>query len=199
MPKTPTETALEIVRRNNEKAVEGINAMSPNSRQSLRQATLSSKQKNKDGTAEPEASKNKSPNAQKNNPRKHSQGRKKPNAQKEQHVPTDHEPGATVLGRVRSVPINNQPTTEVPSVEKGSTSKQKPKRYPDYSGCVVSYICPVSQRPGHGIVGKCNHAEGTYEVQLTFEDNEEPKGVTDSCVLLQFVEEHKNLMVENCQ
>ena len=195
MPKTPTETAQEIVRRNNEKAVEGLTAMSPDSRQSLRQASLSSKQKtaetlkprkhsqgkhkspltkkNKDGTAEPEARKNKSPNAQ-----------------KDKHVPTVHESGATVLGRVRSVPINNQPTTEVPSVEKGSTSKQKPKRYPDYSGCVVSYICPVSQRPGHGIVGKCNHAEGTYEVQLTFADNEEPKGQTDSCVLLQFVEEH---------
>ena len=110
MPKTPTETAQEIVRRNNEKAVEGLPTMSPNSRQSERQATLSSKQntvetlnrrkrsqgknkspltkKNKDRTAEPEARKNKSPNALKDQP-----------------GTTDPEPGATVLGRVRSVVI----------------------------------------------------------------------------------------------
>ena len=60
----------------------------------------------------------------------------------------------------------------------------------DISGCVVSYTYPELQRPGHGMVGKCNHAEGTYAVRLTFADNEEPKGQTDSSVLLEFVEEH---------
>jgi hypothetical protein len=161
MPKTPTETAQEIVRRNNEKAVEGQSAMSPNSRQSLRQATLSSKQ-NTAQTLNPrkrsQGNKNKSPSTKKDQhgtAEHEARKNKSPNAQKDQHGTTDPQPGATVLGRGRNVPINNQPTTEVPSAEKESTYKQKPKRYPDYSGCVVSYTCPVSQRPGHGIVGKC--------------------------------------------
>ena len=74
MVKTAAETAQEIVRRNNEKALEELAAMSPNSRQSLRQATLSSKQKP----------------AETVNPRKRSQGKNKsPNNMKDKHGTAD--------------------------------------------------------------------------------------------------------------
>ena len=210
MVKTAAETAQDIVRRNNEKALSELTTMSPNSRQSLRQAshgnskpksaeTLNPRKRSqgrnkspntkqdKHAKGVPEARKNNSPHAQKD---KHGtadlEARKNnsPHAQKDKHGTTDPEAGAAVLGG----------GTVMPSADKECTYKQKPKRYPDYSGCVVSYTCLLSQRPGHGIVGKCNHAEGTYEVQFTFADNEQPQGQTDSCVPLQFVEEH---MVED--
>ena len=49
MVKTAAETAQDILRKNNEKEVEEPSGMSPNSRQSLRQASERSKTK----TAEP--------------------------------------------------------------------------------------------------------------------------------------------------
>ena len=70
MVKTAAETAQDILRKNNEKAVEELSAMSPNSRQSLRQATERSKTK----TGEPTL---KSPTSGTVHDRKRSQGKKK--------------------------------------------------------------------------------------------------------------------------
>jgi hypothetical protein len=119
------------VRRNKQKSLEELTAMTPNSRQSLRQATLSSKPK----TAEPTL---KSPTSGTVNPRKRSQGKNKspnakkdkhgtadpearknksPNAKKDKHGTADPEAGAAVRGRGRHVPNNIAPTTDVPSAE----------------------------------------------------------------------------------
>ena len=181
MGKTPQEAAQDHLRRNNDKTVETSTGVSPSSRASVRQAKLLTKE----GTAE-SLSKSTSVEAG-----KRSQGSKKrsPNAKRVKQ-------GSLTTDVVEVVPVASN-VAEKSTSPKGvrteatvSSHKQKPKRYPDYSGCVVSYTCPESNRPGHGIVGKCNHAEGTYEVTFTFTDNQKPKGTTDSCVPLQFVEEN---------
>ena len=184
MGKTAAETAQDILRKNNEKEVEEPSGMSPNSRQSLRQASERSKTK----TTEPTL---KSTTSGSVHDRKRSQGKKKsPNAKNDKDQRAPSKDRTEVGGGGRHTPGNNPPPEGEPPADKEISNKVKPKRYPDYSGCVVSYTCPESNRPGHGIVGKCNHAEGTYEVQVTFADNDQPKGITDSSVPLGFLEEH---------
>ena len=74
MVKTAAETAQDILRKNNEKEVEEPSGMSPNSRQSLRQASERSKTK----TTEPTLKSTPSGTV---HDRKRSQGKKKsPNA-----------------------------------------------------------------------------------------------------------------------
>ncbi len=49
----------------------------------------------------------------------------------------------------------SSPTTKVGKPPKSNTpDKAKPKEgFVDYSNCVLSYNCPESKRPGHGVVG----------------------------------------------
>ncbi len=149
--------------------LDAVNALSPNSRASLRQATLNGKQAAAESTRT-------SPTSATVKNRGHSKGMKKsPNTNKAKRGYTSAEVDAVVV--MASKLVNNIPPTKNVNMEETVTTHlPKPKRYPDYSGCVVSYTCPESERPGHGIVGKCNHAEGTYEVQFTFADNEKPQG-----------------------
>ena len=184
MPKSAAETAQDILRKNNQKVAADLNAMSPNSRQSLRLASQSTSTNTAESTL-------KDPTPVKDKDRKHSQGKKKsPSRNNDKHGTAGSKAGAEVGGGGRPAPENIPRTVGGHLEGSSSSSMEKPKRYPDYSGCVVSYTCPESLRPGHGIVEKCNHAAGTYEVQFTFSDNEEPKGQTDSCVPLRFLEEH---------
>jgi hypothetical protein len=135
MVKTPTESAQEILRRNNQKALDAVKALSPNSRASLRQATLNGKQAAAESTRA-------SPTSATVKNRGHSQGKKKsPNTNKVKRGYTSAKEDAVVV-MASKLMTNIPPTKDVNMEETVTTHLTKPKRYPDYSGCVVSYTCP---------------------------------------------------------
>ena len=104
MVKTAAETAQDIVRRNNEKALSELTTMSPNSRQSLRQASHGNSKPKSAETLNPRKrsqGRNKSPNTKQD---KHAKGvpearkNNSPHAQKDKHGTADPEAGAAVIG-----------------------------------------------------------------------------------------------------
>ena len=70
MPKSAAETAHEILRKNNEKVAAELNAMSPNSRQSLRLASQSTSTNTAESTL-------RNPTPVKDKDKKRSQGKKR--------------------------------------------------------------------------------------------------------------------------
>jgi len=177
MTRTPGESAQEVLRRNNARATQAVNALSPNSRASLRQQAPVSRKT--------------TPTKDQSERKRSSQGgrRRSPKSNKDKYDSSSDNTGADSV--IPTTDTTTNPSGKAASPENTRTTlKNKPKRYPDYSGCVLSYTCPKTKRSGHGIVGVCNHGTGTYEVQFTFTDNQEPYGQTDSSVPLEFVEEH---------
>ena len=187
MPRTPAESAQEVVRSNNEKAKNAVNALSPASRASLRQQGQVLREQGTKGTL----SKNTNPTKDASAGKSKSQGARRNHAKAAKDKDKSSSPNTGAEGVIGTTETTTNPSSKDVSPEKTGTSvKKKPRRYPDYSGCVLSYTCPKTERRGHGIVGVCNHALGTYDVQFTFTDNEEPSGQTDSSLPLEFVEQH---------
>jgi hypothetical protein len=202
MPRTPAESAEELMRRkndrvaetlrhNNEKTTRQVEGMSPNSRASLRL-----QRGNSTGGKSPKEN-----GSKKNTPTKDGGERVRNNSQggRRRHGNTKspqtnnesssgQNDGDSVLPEVET--SEDLLTKALSTANKATTGINKPRRYPDYSGCVVTYTCPKTNRNGHGIVGVCNHELGTYELQLTFSDNKEPSGHTESSVPLELVEEN---------
>jgi len=103
------------------------------------------------------------------------------------------------------------PTTKGGKPPKSTTpQKAKPKEgFVDYSNCVLSYNCPESKRPGHGIVGDYVKKLKQFVVNFTFLDDLFPKEevhmqtigfirrhVVDADAAQKWIEEverHKNL------
>ena len=187
MPRTPTESAQEVVRLNNEKAKKAVTALSPTSRASLRQQGQVLREQGTKGSL----SKNTPPTKDASDRRSRSQGGRKKNPKSPQDKDRSSSANTGAEGVIGTTETTQNPSSKDVSLEKTGTSvNKKPRRYPDYSGCVLSYTCPKTERRGHGIVGVCNHGLGTYEVQFTFTDNEEPSGETHSSLPVDFVEQH---------
>jgi hypothetical protein len=85
------------------------------------------------------------------------------------------------------------------SPAKGMRKPPKPSRSPDpvqaketfvdYTNCVLSYNCPETDRPGHGIVGEYVKKQKLFVVNFTFLDNEAPYTQVDM-LPLRFLRSH---------